>query len=93
VARTVLINWIATLNTIPNIEMFDQLPRFLEYLFSFVADTGKEVRDEATKLINEFMHEINSYSERNYYKEDQTVLTHSKILDILIKICNKPMQN
>lgn len=50
--------------------MFDQLPKFLECLFSFVYDNGKEVRDEATKLINEFMSEINSYSERNFYKED-----------------------
>ena len=29
-ARKGLINWIAALNSIPHIEMFDQLPKFLE---------------------------------------------------------------
>jgi hypothetical protein len=91
VARTVLINWISTLNSIPNIEMFEQLPRFLEHLFIMLSDQVRDVRDEANKLINEFMSEIEPYSRRNFYKEDQTVATHSKIIDILIKTCNKPM--
>lgn len=41
VARNVLINWISTLNSIPNIEMFDQLPKFLEHLFVMLGDPYK----------------------------------------------------
>ena len=34
------------------------------------------------------MQEIEPYSRRNCYKEDQAQITHSSIIDILIKICN-----
>jgi vacuole morphology and inheritance protein 14 len=41
IARIILINWISTLNSIPNIELFDQLPRFLEHLFIMLGDPNK----------------------------------------------------
>lgn len=37
------------------------------------------------------MSEIEPYSRRNFYKEDQAVMTHGIIIDILIKICNSKM--
>lgn len=38
--------------------------------------------------LNEFMYEIEGYSKRNYYKQDQEYSTHDRILDILIEFCN-----
>jgi hypothetical protein len=36
--RSELLNWIRLFNSIPNVEMFDYLPYFLESLFSMIND-------------------------------------------------------
>lgn len=54
-----------------------------------LSDQVKDVREEANKLINEFMQEIEAYSSRNFYKEDHKAEVHGRILELLCKICNK----
>ncbi|RKP01083.1 hypothetical protein CXG81DRAFT_12435, partial [Caulochytrium protostelioides] len=56
--RTFLVNWIAVLHSVPELEIVAFLPEFLEGLFGYLGDTNIEVRTNTQRVLGEFLKEI-----------------------------------
>lgn len=61
--RQLLIGWITVLNAVPDIDMLDYLPEFLDGLFCMLSDSNKEIKQNADNLLNDFLNEIKEVSE------------------------------
>lgn len=56
--RQLLVSWIAVLDAVPDINMLDYLPDFLDGLFNMLSDSHKEISEAADKQLSEFLNEI-----------------------------------
>lgn len=56
--RTFLVTWIATLNSIPDLDLATFLPDFLDGLIHFLSDTHQDVRVATSRLLDGFLDEI-----------------------------------
>jgi vacuole morphology and inheritance protein 14 len=56
--RTFLVAWITVLDSIPDLELVTQLPRFLAGLFKFLSDTNQDVRTATHSVLERFLSEI-----------------------------------
>ncbi|KAH9141002.1 hypothetical protein AeRB84_014796 [Aphanomyces euteiches] len=58
--RQLLVGWITVLDSVPDIEMLDWLPEFLDGLFNMLSDGNREIRQAADSALSEFLREIKS---------------------------------
>ncbi|KDO24938.1 hypothetical protein SPRG_09582 [Saprolegnia parasitica CBS 223.65] len=58
--RQLLVGWITVLDSVPDIEMLDWLPEFLDGLFNMLSDGNREIRQAADSALTEFLREIKS---------------------------------
>jgi vacuole morphology and inheritance protein 14 len=56
--RQLLVGWITVLDSVPDINMLDWLPDFLEGLFNMLSDGNREIRQAADNALAEFLKEI-----------------------------------
>jgi len=56
--RQFLIAWLVVLNSVPDVELLQYLPRFLDGLFIMLKDTAKDIRVAADACLGEFLEEI-----------------------------------
>jgi vacuole morphology and inheritance protein 14 len=56
--RQFLIAWVIVLDSVPDIELLQYLPRFFDGLFNMLKDTSKDIRLEAETCLSEFLREI-----------------------------------
>ncbi|KAJ3125519.1 hypothetical protein HK098_000206 [Nowakowskiella sp. JEL0407] len=56
--RMFLVQWIAVLDSIPDLEIIAYLPEFLDGLFQFLSDVNIDVRVETSNVLGEFLKEI-----------------------------------
>lgn len=56
--RQLLVGWIVVLDSVPDINMLDWLPDFLDGLLNMLSDSNREIRQASDGCLNEFMREI-----------------------------------
>ena len=56
--RQLLVGWITVLDSVPDINMLDWLPDFLDGLFNMLSDSNREIRQAADSAIGVFLCEI-----------------------------------
>uniref|UniRef100_A0A671PRK8 Protein VAC14 homolog n=1 Tax=Sinocyclocheilus anshuiensis TaxID=1608454 RepID=A0A671PRK8_9TELE len=57
-ARQFIISWIHVLESVPDINLLDYLPEFLDGLFHILGDSSKEIRRMCEVVLGEFLKEI-----------------------------------
>jgi len=57
--RQLLVGWIIVLDTVPDINMLDYLPDFLDGLFNMLSDGNREIKQSVNNALSEFLREIN----------------------------------
>ncbi len=56
--RQLLVSWITVLDAVPDINLLDYLPEFLDGLFNMLSDQNKEIRQAATNVLSDFLLEL-----------------------------------
>jgi vacuole morphology and inheritance protein 14 len=56
--RQLLVGWITVLDAVPDINMLDYLPDFLDGLFNMLSDGNREIKQSADNALTEFLKEI-----------------------------------
>lgn len=56
--RQFLVSWIAVLDSVPDIDMLEHLPEFMEGLLSMLSDPNRDIRQQADAALGEFLGEI-----------------------------------
>ena len=56
--RQLLVGWITVLDSVPDVNMIDWLPDFLDGLFNMLSDSNKEIRQAADSALSEFLREV-----------------------------------
>jgi vacuole morphology and inheritance protein 14 len=56
--RQFLVSWISVLDSVPDIDMLEYLPEFLEGLLSMLSDPNRDIRQQADAALGEFLAEI-----------------------------------
>lgn len=56
--RQFLISWILVLNSVPNIQLLQYLPKFLDGIFNMLRDPTKDIRISAESCLAEFLKEL-----------------------------------
>jgi vacuole morphology and inheritance protein 14 len=56
--RQLLVGWLIVLDAVPDINMLDYLPDFLDGLFNMLSDNNREIRQAADNALGEFLREI-----------------------------------
>ena len=74
-SRQFLVGWIATLDSVPDIDMLSHLPIFFDGLFHMLADPNKEIRSQTFSVLQEFLREI----------RDSDVIAYAPIVHVLVQ--------
>ena len=56
--RSLLVGWITELDSVPDIEMLDYLPEFLDGLFNMLSDSNADIRSDADQALTDFLDNI-----------------------------------
>ncbi len=56
--RQFLVSWIAVLDSVPDIDMLEYLPEFLEGLLSMLSDPNRDIRQQADAALGDFLGEV-----------------------------------
>ncbi|TMW67782.1 hypothetical protein Poli38472_007454 [Pythium oligandrum] len=76
--RQLLVGWITVLDSVPDIDMLDWLPEFLDGLFNMLSDGNREIRQAADSALAEFLREIKQTDHVDF----------GRMVDILVGQCN-----
>ena len=76
--RILIAQWIQHLDSVPDIEMLDFLPEFLEGLFNMLPDENREIRTCADSLLAEFMAEIKNLKRAEFPKMVPILIRQSR---------------
>lgn len=76
--RQLLVGWITVLDSVPDIDMLDWLPEFLDGLFNMLSDGNREIRQAADSALAEFLREIKQTDDVDF----------GRMVDILVGQCN-----
>ncbi|CAN0416335.1 unnamed protein product, partial [Ectocarpus sp. 12 AP-2014] len=60
--RQLLVGWITVLDSVPDINMIDWLPDFLDGLLNMLSDGNREIRQAADTALSDFLKEIQASS-------------------------------
>ena len=80
-SRQFLVGWIATLDSVPDIEMLAHLPVFFDGLFHMLADPNKEIRSQTFAVLQEFLREIRDAHAIGYAPVVHVLVQHSASQD------------
>ncbi|TYZ63566.1 hypothetical protein PybrP1_013160, partial [[Pythium] brassicae (nom. inval.)] len=76
--RQLLVGWITVLDSVPDIDMLDYLPDFLDGLFNMLSDGNREIRQAADSALTEFLREIKQTEDVDF----------GRMVEILVGQCN-----
>jgi len=76
--RQLLIGWITVLDSVPDINMLDWLPEFLDGLFNMLSDGNREIWQAADSALAEFLREI----------KESSVVEFGPMVSILVAQCS-----
>lgn len=74
----VQVGWITVLDSVPDIDMLDYLPDFLDGLFNMLSDGNREIRQAADSALTEFLREIKQTEDVDF----------GRMVEILVGQCN-----
>ena len=74
-SRQFLCGWIATLDSVPDVDMLSHLPVFFDGLFYMLADPNKEIRSQTFSVLQEFLREI----------RDAETIAYAPIVHVLVQ--------
>ena len=80
-SRQFLVGWIATLDSVPDIELLQHLPIFFDGLFHMLADPNKEIRQQTFSVLQEFLQEIRDAESVAYAPIVHVLVQHSASQD------------
>ena len=75
--RQLLVGWITVLDSVPDINMIDYLPDFLDGLFNMLSDSNREIRQAADSALSDFLKEV----------RHATVIEFGPLVSILVNQC------
>jgi vacuole morphology and inheritance protein 14 len=75
--RQLLVGWITVLDAVPDINMLDYLPDFLDGLFNMLSDGNREIKQAAENALIEFLKEI----------KEAEVVDFGPMVNILVNQC------
>lgn len=75
--RQLLVSWITVLDAVPDINMLDYLPDFLDGLFNMLSDGNREIKQAADNALLEFLREI----------KEAEVVEFGPMINILVQQC------
>ena len=84
--RHFLVQWLYVLSTIPNVDLIQYLPDFLQGLIQFLGDSSGEVRQSTSKVLESFLEDISVVSKceiKKKMKVEQLELPNDKLADAL----------
>ncbi|CAM9431837.1 unnamed protein product [Chrysoparadoxa australica] len=84
--RQLLVSWITVLDEVPDINMIDWLPDFLDGLFNMLSDGNKEIREAAGGALREFLREINEASFVEYGPMIVILVSHCSSKDRMSRL-------
>ena len=61
--RTFLVNWLATLDSVPELELVSYLPLFLDGLLKYISDVSQEIRNLTMSVLADFLDSIRTAAE------------------------------
>jgi vacuole morphology and inheritance protein 14 len=76
--RQLLVSWITVLDAVPDINMLDYLPDFLDGLFNMLSDGNREIKQSADNALTEFLREI----------KEAEVVEFGPMVNILVAQCH-----
>ena len=79
--RQFLIGWITALDSVPDINVLEYLPDFVDGLFNMLSDTSKEIRQQADCVLNEFLSEIKVHQDIDFASVTETLIEKAKSQD------------
>jgi vacuole morphology and inheritance protein 14 len=89
--RQFVIGWITVLDSVPDIEMLEFLPEFLGGLFDMLADSNKDIRQQADAALEEFLHEIKNTVDKDSAESAPSSsvasISFSRMIQILVSQC------
>lgn len=74
--RQFLIGWIVALDSVPDIELLDHLPRILDGLFIMLGDKNKEISMEVGNCLNMFLDEIKQKQQVDFATMTSILVLH-----------------
>ncbi|XP_016330709.1 protein VAC14 homolog isoform X1 [Sinocyclocheilus anshuiensis] len=81
-ARQFIISWIHVLESVPDINLLDYLPEFLDGLFHILGDSSKEIRRMCEVVLGEFLKEIKKNPSSVKFAEMANILViHCQVSD------------
>lgn len=81
-ARQFIISWIHVLESVPDINLLDYLPEFLDGLFQILGDGSKEIRRMCEVVLGEFLKEIKKNPSSVKFAEMANILViHCQVSD------------
>ncbi|XP_016312186.1 protein VAC14 homolog isoform X2 [Sinocyclocheilus anshuiensis] len=81
-ARQFIISWIHVLESVPDINLLDYLPEFLDGLFQILGDSSKEIRRMCEVVLGEFLKEIKKNPSSVKFAEMANILViHCQVSD------------
>mmetsp|Transcript_10694 Transcript_10694/g.18001 ORF Transcript_10694/g.18001 Transcript_10694/m.18001 type:complete len:722 (+) Transcript_10694:74-2239(+) len=75
--RQLLVGWITVLDAVPDINMLDYLPDFLDGLFNMLSDGNREIKQAADNALADFLREI----------KEAEVVEFGPMVQILVNQC------
>lgn len=75
--RQLLVGWITVLDAVPDINMLDYLPDFLDGLFNMLSDGNREIKQAADNALADFLREI----------KEAEVVEFGPMVNILVNQC------
>lgn len=80
--KQLIVGWITTLDSVPEIDMLDYLPELMDGLFSMLSDGNKEVKKQVFTALCEFLKQIMEIkSEEEFGRRVKFI----PIIDVLVK--------
>lgn len=69
--RNYLVSWITVLDSVPDLELVNYLPQFLDGLLKYLSDPNTDVRLATANVLAEFLREIKEAAEASLIREER----------------------
>ncbi|KAK3242703.1 PtdIns(3,5)P(2) sythesis regulation factor, partial [Cymbomonas tetramitiformis] len=79
--RQFLVGWITVLDSVPDIDMLEFLPEFLDGLLNMLSDPNREIRQQADSALAEFLQEIKASPGVDYGRLSQILVARAGSMD------------
>eukprot|EP01114_Cavostelium_apophysatum_P017154 TRINITY_DN5029_c0_g1_i1.p1 TRINITY_DN5029_c0_g1~~TRINITY_DN5029_c0_g1_i1.p1 ORF type:complete len:719 (-),score=131.55 TRINITY_DN5029_c0_g1_i1:14-2170(-) len=84
--RQFLIAWVMVLNSVPDIDLLQYLPKFLDGLFNMLQDSTKDIRLETENCLSEFLQEIQKAPNVDFGSMVKILISHCASKDEFTRV-------